>query len=452
MYCQGLGDCFLLSFPADKPKFHMLIDCGVILGTPDGDARMKEVVADIKAETGGVIDLLVGTHEHWDHVSGFVQAKDLFKGFKIKRTWLAWTEDPKDSLANRLRKERDEKKKKLALAMDYFRKAEGVNAIVSEQLTSVASFFGLGANAASEESLGKTGEAMKWLREQSASFLTPGKAPPRIAELPHVEFFVLGPPRDTALLHKDLPGKSAHETYELNGHLHASLAALDVPDESGAQAEQPFDDVYGMSLAAALNDPYFVQMYDNGLDDHPAKWRRIDDIGMYAATELALQLDSDTNNTSLVLAIRLADDRVLLFPGDAQVGNWESWHTVKFEGGQPTIEELLANTVVYKVGHHGSHNATLSKLGLELMTSPDLCALLPVDEDVAHNKKHWTKMPFAPLMGALKKHTSGRILRADYEKKHPATDVGSSFRPDWVPSKKRFSSEPKRSLFLEISV
>jgi hypothetical protein len=61
-------------------------------------------------------------------------------------------------------------------------------------------------------------------------------------------------------------------------------------------------------------------------------------------------------------------------------------------------------------------------------------------------------MPFAPLMGALKKHTSGRILRADYEKKHPATDVGSSFRPDWVPSKKRFSSEPKRSLFLEISV
>src|SRR4051794_32631508 len=67
MYCQGLGDCFLLSFPADKPKFHMLIDCGVILGTPAGDDRMKEVVADIKEATGGVINLLVGTHEHWDH-------------------------------------------------------------------------------------------------------------------------------------------------------------------------------------------------------------------------------------------------------------------------------------------------------------------------------------------------------------------------------------------------
>ena len=45
------------------------------------------------------------------------------------------------------------------------------------------------------------------------------------------------------------------------------------------------------------------------------------------AGRLALQLDSDTNNTSLVLAIELiASGRVLLFPGDAQVGNWLSWH------------------------------------------------------------------------------------------------------------------------------
>ena len=28
--------------------------------------------ADIEAETGGRIDVLVVTHEHWDHVSGFL--------------------------------------------------------------------------------------------------------------------------------------------------------------------------------------------------------------------------------------------------------------------------------------------------------------------------------------------------------------------------------------------
>ena len=44
------------------------------------------------------------------------------------------------------------------------------------------------------------------------------------------------------------------------------------------------------------------------------------------ASGLAIQLDKFTNNTSLVLAIeRIADGKVLLFPGDAQEGNWLSW-------------------------------------------------------------------------------------------------------------------------------
>jgi len=36
-------------------------------------------------------------------------------------------------------------------------------------------------------------------------------------------------------------------------------------------------------------------------------------------------LQSATNNTSLVLAIELEDGDVMLFAGDAQVGNWLSW-------------------------------------------------------------------------------------------------------------------------------
>ena len=50
------------------------------------------------------------------------------------------------------------------------------------------------------------------------------------------------------------------------------------------------------------------------------------------ASDLALQLDSVTNNTSLVLAIeRIADGKVLLFPADAQEGNWLSWHDEKMK-------------------------------------------------------------------------------------------------------------------------
>jgi len=36
MYRQGLGDCFLITLPKrDGSPWHMLIDCGVILGTKD---------------------------------------------------------------------------------------------------------------------------------------------------------------------------------------------------------------------------------------------------------------------------------------------------------------------------------------------------------------------------------------------------------------------------------
>jgi glyoxylase-like metal-dependent hydrolase (beta-lactamase superfamily II) len=90
MYRQGLGDCFLLTFPrpgGERP-FYMLIDCGVVLGTPDAGAIMMEVVEDIRATTEN-IDLLVVTHEHWDHNSGFVQAKSVFAKLNVHNVWLA---------------------------------------------------------------------------------------------------------------------------------------------------------------------------------------------------------------------------------------------------------------------------------------------------------------------------------------------------------------------------
>lgn len=91
-------------------------------------------------------------------------------------------------------------------------------------------------------------------------------------------------------------------------------------------------------------------------------WRKIDADWTGSASELAPKLDAHTNNTSLVLAIELAPKgKVLLFPGDAQVGNWLSWDEVKWDGQAKymTAKDLLERTVLYKVGHHGSHDATL---------------------------------------------------------------------------------------------
>lgn len=152
------------------------------------------------------------------------------------------------------------------------------------------------------------------------------------------------------------------------------------------------------------------------------EWRRIDRDWLGAAEQLALKLDSDTNNTSLVLAFTLGKGtgrRVLLFPGDAQVGNWKSWQqyvwpvgTKRDDPSSIDVKHLFASTILYKVGHHASHNATLRAEGLELMTHPDLVAMIPVQEEFARKTKQWN-MPFPSLLARLQEKTKGRVLRAD---------------------------------------
>ena len=81
-----------------------MIDCGVILGTADSTRIMTEVVEHIIKTTGGHVDLVVATHEHWDHISGFGQASEIWTDksrLTIGAVWLSWAEDSKNSLARK---------------------------------------------------------------------------------------------------------------------------------------------------------------------------------------------------------------------------------------------------------------------------------------------------------------------------------------------------------------
>jgi hypothetical protein len=62
-------------------------------------------------------------------------------------------------------------------------------------------------------------------------------------------------------------------------------------------------------------------------------------------------MDDAMNNTSVILLFEVGKQK-LLFPGDAQIENWE------FALSQPKLKKLLTGVTVYKVGHHGSRNAT----------------------------------------------------------------------------------------------
>jgi hypothetical protein len=75
---------------------------------------------------------------------------------------------------------------------------------------------------------------------------------------------------------------------------------------------------------------------------------------------IVLGLDRALNNTSLILLIEAAGRR-LLFPGDAQIENWS--YSLTGPGASDELTARLGGLDFYKVGHHGSRNAT-PKLGL----------------------------------------------------------------------------------------
>lgn len=409
MYRHGLGDCFLVTLPRaakakEKREHFILIDCGLILGTPDAANKMGEVVQDINQSTGGAVDLLLVTHEHWDHVSGFIQAADEFAKLKIGQVWMAWTEDPDDELANKLRAKRDQALQALRLSANQMLLAGEMSA--AREVSGLLEFFGASAGSSTKDAL----EAVRKLTAKPL-YCRPGEAPVEPDVLEGIRLYVLGPPRDERLIKKTEASARGSETYGIM----ASTFSEDVQgglneDEEASQQLRPFDAPFLIPSPIAHEIDFFKARYWGG-----EEWRRIDAAWLGEAAGLALQLDSSTNNTSLVLAIELQDKDVLLFAGDAQVGNWESWQDLRWsiDGWTVTGPDLLNRTVFYKVGHHGSHNATLREKGLGEMTKLG-AAMIPVDQATAL-KKGWDRMPLPALLDALSQKTGGNVFRSDEE-------------------------------------
>ncbi len=420
MYRIGVGDSFLVTIPrTNDDPFRMLIDCGVHTAQTGGTERIRMVAEDIVKTSDGALDVLVGTHEHWDHISGFQQAEDIFSGrLSAKRVWLAWTEDDDDDLAQKLavKRKRYQSLAVLRAAADRIAMAAGGRAPMG--FDGLMGFYGEGAGP----KLKVAGDAMLRRAKGRPRYLKPGEKPLEIGDDARV--FVLGPPRDEDLLKKDAPSAKASEVYEFGGHaaMAAQLqAALD-------WTQSPFDGQFSIPLESTKGLSFFADRYwascsaegPREREETGQDWRRVDLDWLEAASSLALDLDSDTNNTSLVLAIELGpkmgtSNPVVLFAADAQVGNWLGWHDKKIKwsygGREITAADLLKRTVVYKVGHHASHNATLRALGLELMENLKL-ALVPTDEVMA-GKVGWGTLPWPPLLTRLRAKAKDGVIRTD---------------------------------------
>ena len=447
VYCQGLGDCILVRVKReDADDFKLMIDCGVVLGTDDAGAKMTGVVENILKDTNQKVDVLVITHEHWDHLSGFIQADDSFSKLAVGSVWVAWTEDPDDKLANELRDELGKAEKALAACAAALQAAG--DGATPGALADIA-LSPLGAAASSSTSTRAAFEAAK---AKAKVRLCRPTDPPLDIPGTNARIYVLGPPHDPTLIRKINPSTTSPETYGLamNGDGALSIGIVEAlanpPAANGQTAPVQVDKAAPFHQRVTIplgpkgrpltydshsvveedwrrNDDFLREHYSGSASDD---WRRIDGDWLGSSTELALALQSYTNNTSLVLALELGDPgkgNVLLFAADAQVGNWESWQTwqCQIDGATVTGPDLLKRTIFYKVGHHGSHNATLKGHGLEQMDALK-AAIIPVDE-VEAKKKRWGSMPLPDLISALEQKAPGMVLRTDKKPAQPPQNV-----------------------------
>jgi hypothetical protein len=230
------------------------------------------------------------------------------------------------------------------------------------------------------QNLAPNRDAMDLFRSGFGGQVTPRYLEPKMtlaapAGLTGLTVQVLGPPRDEALLAKMEP--PAAEKF---------LAAA----AGGGERRLPFPATWVVPPGRYRKTHRDLALSAADVD----LLRR--EVSMDA---LAFSLDSAINNTSLVLLLSFAGQH-LLFPGDAQWGNWRSW--IDAAGGT----DLLGQVSFYKISHHGSYNAT-PKSAVEAMPLGRFAAM------ASTQSVPWDSIPRAPLMDALAKQTKNAVVRSD---------------------------------------
>jgi beta-lactamase superfamily II metal-dependent hydrolase len=376
MYDVGFGDCFLVRYPDGKAERRILFDCGSIkAGSASMDEVVDAVIEDVTDPDGVArIDVVVGTHRHKDHVSGFANAA--WNDVEVGEVWMPWTEHPTDPAARDIRN----RMHGLALHLSALAAAGTVNGPLEAAAVSEIALNAL-SNEAAMRTLHRGFAGNPRRRFLAANGKASGVNSVPSAALPGVEIHVLGPSRDeTVIKDMDPPlGKSY-------------LRMVDTATGTARTPPQPFDDGWTIEagdfqaaypdLIVSDRDAAAVRKSAEGLD------------GLVAAA-----LDKAINGTSLMLVLRIGKTS-LLFPGDAQWGTW------KLALESVEARELIADATFCKLGHHGSHNASPTEF-VEKVLQKNAWVMVST-----RHVDQWPNIPRTPLMTALDGRTD-RLARSD---------------------------------------
>ena len=391
MYNVGFGDSFLIVFPAKDRARKVLIDCGVHISGPNPKAPLREIVkriaADVTEQNGPRIDLVICTHRHRDHVEGF--DNPLWEQVEVGEVWLPWTENYKDPEARRILETQSTKAGKLNLVL--------------EKMIASPARFGLSAARVSDLQMLKTFSENSLTNVNAMATLHEGfkggKEIPRRylpdearglnsfepATLPGVTAHILGPSRDPEVI-RDLNPKAGEQWLRL----------MESMSSSDYEAHRPFHPDWARK----------GEQYDPKHDVlGAADLKRIEKVGEGTELNVAVQLEDAVNGTSLMIIFEMGK-ACLFFPGDAQNGTWKA--ALK----DPEWRELMKKTNFYKIGHHGSHNATPKEFVFDLLKT-GFKAMASV-----RSIKTFKFIPKSELMTALKERP-GKIARSDRPEEDP---------------------------------
>lgn len=293
------GDAILISWDEDDGLHHAWVDFGNFSNDPN--EAFQAVYDDVRARTSGVLDLVVITHRHLDHLEGFSSLRDQFAAkFHIERLWHAHVTPDLDHVF---------------------------------ELTSQAVARLLPEGAA--DGPGDVGA----LYRNNDAISTGQRMDGILATLPVAAGGVHAIHRQLDLAAGPLPQGMARMAIEV-------LA----PEEDSGVYLAPLQEALapGEAIGAAL-EPYRATDEEDaspfaGLADFERLRRRIRTGGL----RILAAADKTRNNTSIVMRWTYDDAVRILLTGDAEE---TSWAVMQANGADLTADAL-------KVGHHGSINAS----------------------------------------------------------------------------------------------
>nr|WP_244440732.1 MBL fold metallo-hydrolase [Bradyrhizobium oligotrophicum] len=421
MYRIGFGDFFLLSVPSAPGVSHILIDCGVHakdLGS------MRAAVTQMAKDCGNRLALVIMTHRHADHISGFGSCADIFAQIEVERVWMPWFENPGDQKAVAFQASL------VAMAGHLGRQFQARLAAKpdpeAEQLLSMAENItgglGLAGIAANQKALNVLHGGFKG-SQPAHDYYKAGDVPTLPPGLAAAGFAaeILGPPIDDALI-----GQMTNKNQQ---YLAGVTEGDDQPEKLKpfANAFRGKRDDYGDKAFEPYGYDRMMRMLEGAQPDVLA-----------AQAEAA---DKTLNNQSLVILFSFGGKN-LLFAGDAQWGNWENF---LYGGAYGTpghtqltakAQDILGKIDFYKVGHHGSANAT-PKDAVKAMRIG--CVGMCSTQEHAYNE-----VPRAPLLDALRQRMNDQLARSD----QVAAGADAPANPDAGALPKAFSA-PAHELFID---